>query len=306
MHFVFVYGTLRRHEANARLLARAEKIAEQAWVYGTLYDTGDGYPALVCARPASENGTKVFGELYRVTDRQLAALDELEDYEEGREDNLYERVVETIHTDHGAYAAYTYVFAPARAVGLRPIFWGDWKCHLHLPHPSALKKLLEDGRGDREPVWHYFAYGSCMDTERFVAHGVHGLFQNVVGRGVLRGYDMAFTYCSPADGFGRADLLETGGVVEGKVYRIGQVALGYLFEREGVEQQAYRPAFVDVEVEGRLLQDVVTFVVVDKDEETPPSDAYAEEIMRGAQTVVSKEYYQQLVEKIGRLKRLLQ
>lgn len=296
MVLVFVYGTLRRHEANARLLATATRIAEQAWVYGTLYDTGNGYPALVPSPPDSNRNAKVYGELYRVTTDQLGLLDELEDYREGREDNLYERIVETVYTDDGVYEAYTYVFLPERAAGLQPIPWGDWKCHVHLPHPHHLH-----GRSS----WYYFAYGSCMDTARFVAHGVADLFQDVVGRGVLKGYQLAFSHRSMVDGLGRADVVERGGVVEGKVYRIGPVALDYLFVREGVAQRIYRPAFVDVEVEGRLLEDVLTFVVVNKLEETPPSDEYAEELLRGARTVVSNGYYQHLLERIGRLKRVL-
>jgi len=305
MNLVFVYGTLRRHEANAHLLDKALRIAEQAWVYGTLYDTGDGYPALVPAEPGADKCSKVYGELYRVTKRQLDILDELEGYEAGGNDNLYERVVETVYTDGGAYEAYTYVFPSERAHGLQPIAWGDWKCHLRLPQPSIVSNPLSGG-GDLEQSWHYFAYGSCMDMERFVAHGVVDLFQNVVGRGVLKGYDLSFTHRSNVDGLGRADMLEKGGVVEGKVYCISRAALDYLYVREGVAQRVYRPTFVDVEVEGRVIRDVLTFVVVNKTEETPPSDEYAEELIRGAQTVVSSEYYQQLVEKIGRLKRVLQ
>lgn len=305
MHVVFVYGTLRRHEANAHLLEKAEIVAEQAWVFGTLYDTGNGYPALVLKMPASDTGTKVYGELYRVTAQQLAALDELEGYREGRADNLYERVVATVHTDTGDYDAFLYVFPARRAEGLLPIRWGDWKCHRLLPDPSLGGSWTEDDE-DGAPTWHYFAYGSCMDSERFETDGVAHWFQDVVGRGVLKGYELTFTHRSLSDGQGRADILETGGVVEGKVYRIGRAALEYLYRREGVGGQVYRPTFVDVKVEGQMLQDVLTFVVVNKTEETPPPDEYAEELVRGAQTVVSPGYYQWLMEKIGRLKRVIQ
>lgn len=302
MHLVFVYGTLRRHEANAHLLAGAEKMAEQAWVFGTLYDTGHGYPALVLAGPESHRRTKVFGELYRVTLQQLAALDELEGYREGEEDNLYDRVTETVYTDKGTYDAYVYVFPAHRAAGLQPILWGDWKCHRRLPHPTELEEMGLGAGEEEAAAWHYFAYGSCMDSERFEADGVADLFQDVVGRGVLKGYDLAFTHRSLKDGEGRADLLETGGAVEGKVYRVGRAALAYLYRREGVAGNIYRPAFVDIEVDGNVLSDVLTFVVVNKTENTPPPDDYAVEILRGAQSVVSPEYYRQLVEKIGRLK----
>ena len=43
---VFVYGTLKRGEARARLWPRKPQAVEPATVRGTLYDLGD-YPALV-------------------------------------------------------------------------------------------------------------------------------------------------------------------------------------------------------------------------------------------------------------------
>jgi len=308
MHLVFAYGTLRRHESNARLLADAERVAEQAWVHGTLYDTGCGYPALVCDSSPGNVPKKVYGELIRVTDEQLAALDELEGYQEGSSDNHYERVVGVVHTDREDLEAYLYVYPPERAHGLAPIRSGDWKCYLRLPDPEEASVQSADereGEGDGKRSWLYFAYGSCMDDQRFRQCGVHEWFQDVIGRGVLRGYEIAFTHKSAQDGTGRADILETGGVVEGRVYRIGRRALAYLYAREGVREGAYRPTFVDVEVDGRKLTDVLTFTVVDKATETPPPDWYAEEILRGAWGVVSPEYYQYLVEKIGRLKKIL-
>ncbi|WP_096200037.1 gamma-glutamylcyclotransferase family protein [Bacillus sp. FJAT-45350] len=60
---VFVYGTLRQQEANHRLLKEARCISRQCWTNGILYDTGNGYAAML---PSPSQ--KVYGELYEVTD----------------------------------------------------------------------------------------------------------------------------------------------------------------------------------------------------------------------------------------------
>jgi gamma-glutamylcyclotransferase (GGCT)/AIG2-like uncharacterized protein YtfP len=85
-HYVFVYGTLRRHERNFCLLNNAELVAAQAWTNGQLYDTGFGYPAI----QESRTGV-VYGELYLISEEQLRRLDELEGYSENSRNNLYNR-----------------------------------------------------------------------------------------------------------------------------------------------------------------------------------------------------------------------
>src|SRR5690606_21306414 len=94
---------------------------------------------------------------------------------------------------------------------------------------------------------HYFAYGSCMDNARFKESNVDQHFQKVIGRGNLDGYTLTFTM-KAIDG-GRADIVEGDGMVEGKVYDIGQEAISYLYRREGVESGYYRPAIITVEID---------------------------------------------------------
>ena len=67
---VFVYGTLRKGEVNARLLKNAACKAEQCWTNGSLFDTDYGYPAMTQS-PSS----RVYGELYSVTAEELERLD---------------------------------------------------------------------------------------------------------------------------------------------------------------------------------------------------------------------------------------
>lgn len=271
-HLVFVYGSLRKHESNHGLLDASQLVCHQCATAGRLYDTGQGYPAMV----PSDNGERVYGELYRVTTDVLKCLDELEGYRGEGEPNEYDRVVQRIETDQGPVDAYVYVYPEERVKGMLAVPSGDWKYHrLQLQQDCSI---------------HYFAYGSCMDNRRFKRDGVDHLFRNVVGRGVAEGYTLRFTR-KAHDGMGRADMVEIGGTVEGKVYRIGQEALEYLLVREGVDEGCYRPAFLDIRLGDHILKDVLTFFVVDKQpEEVAPPEEYLQEILDGGATVWTPEY----------------
>jgi gamma-glutamylcyclotransferase (GGCT)/AIG2-like uncharacterized protein YtfP/cation transport regulator ChaC len=283
---VFVYGTLRQSEPNHAWLDGAELVAEQAYVHGRLWDTGRGYPAAVLCEPDPDRSNRIYGELYRIQPEMLRNLDELEDYRGPEGPNEYERVRQLVHTDQQTYTAciYVYPFPPDQGKLLES---GDWKAETRLKMEPML----------------YFAYGSCMDRDRFRTDGVDHLFQHVLGRGVLPHYELKFAR-KAADGLGRADIVETrpqGSRVEGKLYSINREALDYLFKREGVAGKAYRPAFVNVEHNGSMLRDVITFTVVHKENrEAQPPEEYAEEILRGASGVVSEEYYEMLQMKMRR------
>ncbi|UOQ49905.1 gamma-glutamylcyclotransferase [Gracilibacillus caseinilyticus] len=268
---VFVYGTLRKHQSNASFIKSTALVASQTWTLGRLYDVGVGYPAMV-----KDPEQKVYGELYKVDHNTLREMDLLEGYHGQGLDNLYERGQQTIYMDIGEVEACVYTFREEQTTGLREIKSGDWK----------VDQLLS-----KTPLY-YFAYGSCMDQERMVDHHVAKYFTDIVGGGSLQSYQLAFTI-SVGDG-GRADIIEGDGMAEGKVYRIGVEALAYLIEREGVEEGKYRPTFVDVEVNGDILRDVLTFVVADKQPETAPPEHYAKEIIRGGKACLSTYYLQKL------------
>lgn len=269
---VFVYGTLRKHLRNASYLVSSACVAQQGRVSGRLLDTGKGFPAMV-----RERRHTVFGELYRVPLETLHELDILEGYEGEKGRNHYERIRCKVYTDFGTYSAYTYVYrSPEKDPDASWIESGDWKCHLYM------KRLPK----------YYFAYGSCMDDKRFREDRVAHKFSRMLGKGVLNGYSLRFTLERP-DG-ARADIVEDGGTVEGKVYRIDREALGYLYYREGVHQKTYRPVFVDIHIEGKVIRDCLTFVVIDKQREKAPPVWYAEEILRGAKGTVSQAYFKRL------------
>ncbi|OOE12761.1 gamma-glutamylcyclotransferase family protein [Fictibacillus arsenicus] len=104
-HLVFVYGTLRKGEKYSYYLNEAECLGENCTIEGQLYDTGWGYPALVC----ESSKIPVRGELYRVTSEQLKELDKLEGYEENGTNNLYERITVKVTTENGEQGAIVYV-----------------------------------------------------------------------------------------------------------------------------------------------------------------------------------------------------
>lgn len=283
---VFVYGTLRKHERNYPLISSAELISEQCWTKGKLYDTERDYPALV----QSDEG-RTYGELYRVSAQLLMALNELEGYVGEGQKNDYERVTQKVYSDQGSVQALVYVYQSDQVKQLSCIACGDWKLYRMNPEQPAL----------------YFAYGSCMHHERMQKAGVYELFQ-LIGKGVCPGYSLQFTHHS-TDG-GKADMVERGkidgtdeidrvddkraGEVEGKMYRIDKQALSYLYEREGVHHGIYRPTFIDIESEGQVLPNVLTFMVINKKEEIAPTRKYAEEIVHGGQEVLSTTYLSQL------------
>ena len=118
---VFVYGTLRQNESNHAFMDGAELVSEQAYIYGQLWDTGLGYPAVVLSQQS-----RVYGELYCVNTEQLQQLDVLEGYYGPEGPNDYERVKQTVYTPVQIYIAYVYIYdqPPVGGVCLQS---GDWK-----------------------------------------------------------------------------------------------------------------------------------------------------------------------------------
>ncbi|MBB5172316.1 gamma-glutamylcyclotransferase [Texcoconibacillus texcoconensis] len=282
---LFVYGTLLPNQPNEHYLEEATLLHEQARIKGEMFDTDLIYPTLVMS------GTShVYGHVYDVPERLWGPIDELEGYTEEEEDRMYDRSIETVETDQGNIEAYVYhVRDRERFEETYPIASGDWKVY----------KFQED----KPDHFYFFAYGSAMDDERFKKAGVESYFQDVQTVGTLKGYEMR--YKVHANDGGRADIIETNNDedrVEGIVYQCPIDALDYLYNREGVESGIYRPALVDVVGEnGETLKDVITFIVVNKEEEIAPPDHYAEEILRGAKGRVSEKYYEKLSKQIETL-----
>jgi gamma-glutamylcyclotransferase (GGCT)/AIG2-like uncharacterized protein YtfP len=277
--YVFVYGTLRYKGKNHHLI-KGPCVAEQAWIYGEMFDIGDVYPVVL-----SSTTKKMYGELYRVSKDELKQLDSLEGYTEANSDDLFTRVSTTVFTDKGKFRAYTYLYNQKVDKDKQVITSGDWK----------LDQFLK-----ANPIRvYYFAYGSCMDCERFRVANVESFFNRVIGAAVLVGYSMTYGFIA-ADG-GRADIVECGGKTEGILYEIPFEAIDYLFHREGVDEGWYRPTFVRVQVGEQFYEEVLTFHVYEKQQELAPPAHYANEILRGAKGRVSENYYRELINRLHTL-----
>lgn len=276
--YMFVYGTLRKGEVNHKIIQGASCLHEQAYVQGLLFDTEYGYPGLI----ENEKLENVYGELYSLPESLLSSIDELEGYREGRKDNLYDRVIRPVTTDIGKVEAIVYLYNDASHL-TKAVDYQDWKVYQWLNNRMAIP---------------YFAYGSCMDTERIRAAGMEEAFQQWSAASV-QGYKVDYTHHRP-DG-ARADILETGaGEIEGILYTTSPAAVDYLFKREGVEKGYYRPAFIEVTIGGTAVI-ALTFTVVSKQEPKAPPWHYAKEILRGAGRGLSESYQEQLYKRFQEL-----
>lgn len=261
----FVYGTLRKHGSRDSILDQEKLIASQAWVNGKLYLADHLDPIL-----KTDENDRAYGELYEVSADRSEELKEMLSL-----NGKLARV--TLYTDHlGEQEAFTQTSSPGAEL-VEHIRFNDWLIHMEM---------------DR-PIQYYFAYGSCMDDERFKLAKVDHLFLNKIGGGTLDRMEMNYSL-SVHDG-GRANIVETGGRGEGVLYKVNQKGVEYLFEREGVDSGMYRPAMVDVTVDGIHYTKCITFIVIDPKEELAPPVHYATEIIRGSRGVVSDEYHQKLV-----------
>lgn len=74
----------------------------------------------------------------------------------------------------------------------------------------------------------------------------------------------------------------------------------YLYEREGVYQDAYRP-IIDILLNGQN-KGVLTFFGTKKDVETTPTITYATEIIRGGRGFLGNHYIERLQKKINMLR----
>lgn len=275
--YLFVYGTLRKGEVNHKVLAESACIHEQAVVKGNLFDTGYGYPGLI-----EDTFDNVYGELYWISHSILREVDILEGFIEGRSDNLYERVIRQVITDTETFEAVVYIYNNTASLS-KKVDFQDWKVYQWLNNRKALP---------------YFAYGSCMDTERIEAAGLEEAFEQWT-QGLASGYTVDYTKYRP-DG-ARADILEQGeDTAEGILYTTSPEAVDYLFKREGVLKGAYRPAFIEVYSQPETVL-ALTFIVIDKNDPKAPPWHYAKEILRGAGRGLSKQYQRKLYQRLKEL-----
>lgn len=144
-----------------------------------------------------------------------------------------------------------------------------------------------------EPMFYYFAYGSCMcpvDLKRTLGEHTH---RYVLGSATLKGYRLGFYRRSQRRNCGVLDVVkDPRSTVEGVLYQLPWRLSDLLDEREEVPGGGYRHEIVDVQCATRLYSNVRTYVVVDKlDQELAPNDWYFSVVMRGAVTCGLSEQY---------------
>jgi gamma-glutamylcyclotransferase (GGCT)/AIG2-like uncharacterized protein YtfP len=113
---VAVYGTLRRGNANAHLLAAASLLGTYVSRAIVLYDLGE-YPG---ARSLASDGIEL--EVYLIDDATLQVLDQLEEFDPANPaSSLYVR--QELQTIYGNAWVYLY---QGTVAGRRPIKAGRW------------------------------------------------------------------------------------------------------------------------------------------------------------------------------------
>ncbi|MBW4657682.1 MAG: gamma-glutamylcyclotransferase [Drouetiella hepatica Uher 2000/2452] len=140
-----------------------------------------------------------------------------------------------------------------------------------------------------EPMFYYFAYGSCMcpvDLKRSLDENTHDY---VVGTATLRGYRLGFFRRSQRRNCGVLDIVrDSGSVVEGVLYRLPMRLSDRLDERE----EGYSHEAIEVHSQGQRFVNVRTYTVIEKlSEEHAPNDWYFSVVLRGAVTCGLPEQY---------------
>jgi gamma-glutamylcyclotransferase (GGCT)/AIG2-like uncharacterized protein YtfP len=117
-HLVSVYGTLRKGQSNNHIIKDGEYIGSfESKPIFDMYSVGDGFPALKLG-----GQTSVTIEVFKVDDKTLKSIDELEGYrKDSRDTSMYDRL--SIFTPYGE--AYIYIYNMS-ILGLKKIKSGDW------------------------------------------------------------------------------------------------------------------------------------------------------------------------------------
>jgi gamma-glutamylcyclotransferase (GGCT)/AIG2-like uncharacterized protein YtfP len=144
----FVYGTLKRGQANFPLVAAAVRGVVPATIRGRLYDMGP-FPAL------AEGDEAVRGEVLTVEPgelpRLLRALDELEGFAPGDPaGSIYLRRVVDAKTDDGAEVAAFAYFYNRDPAGLRHLPGGEWTGPSAAEVAAVSEELRDFGRHVRD------------------------------------------------------------------------------------------------------------------------------------------------------------
>ncbi len=149
------------------------------------------------------------------------------------------------------------------------------------------------GPDQSEPMFYYFAYGSCMcpvDLKRSLGENTH---QYVIGPATLKGYRLGFYCHSSRRNCGVLDIVkDSTASVQGVLYQLPWRLSHLLDEREDVPRGGYRHETVEIHSNGQIYTNVRTYVVINKlPQELAPNDWYFNVVLRGALTCGLPEQY---------------
>ena len=165
-----------------------------------------------------------------------------------------------------------------------------------------------------DQTFYYFAYGSCMcpvDLERTMGESTYSY---VIGPGILKGYRLGFYRRSRRRNCGALDIVkDPRHSVEGVLYQLPTRLIPLLDQREevqfdqrrGIHIGGYQPEWIEVNIQGKVYQNVRTYTVINKlPRELAPNDWYFNVVLRGAVTCgLTQEYCWKLFEHMYRLQR---
>lgn len=163
---------------------------------------------------------------------------------------------------------------------------------VHFDNPAKLELKMHPNQ-QKERMFYYFAYGSCMcpvDLKRSLGESTHPY---VVNTGILKGYRLGFYLYSPTRKCGVLDVVkDSKHSVKGVLYQLPWRLSDYLDNREGVSQNLYHHEIVDIHCQEQIYKNVRTYVVVNKlTQEMAPNDWYFNIVLRGAVTCGLPEEY---------------
>ena len=140
----------------------------------------------------------------------------------------------------------------------------------------------------------YFAYGPNMDPVKMGERGIEYWASKKV---TLNGYRLTFNCWSDAYGAGTGDIVPSrGSVVEGVIYLVDEEGMRVCDEISGIANNVYKRLVVEVEYQDGNKESAIGYDVVNKSEEViPPSEAYVDMLIKGAEAhSLSSSYIQML------------
>lgn len=157
----------------------------------------------------------------------------------------------------------------------------------------ATRAMRLQQQPQKEAMFYYFAYGSCMcpvDLKRSLGENTHPY---VIGPATLKSYRLGFYRYSKLRKCGVLDVVQDPiKSVHGVLYQLPMRLSHALDKREDVPQGGYRHELVDIHYQDQVYNNVRTYVVVDKlAEELAPNDWYFNIVLRGAVTCGLPEQY---------------